>query len=256
MLGAKPMFAQECFEGNFIGGDWNMRFDLTGKFPDDRRAFNKTYNPVYMARNPGKSKVTASLGNGMLYTICKGINIGDIILCPTGEGAYHVGEVTSEYYYVPDVDLPHRRTVQWYLKTIDRAEMSEGLKTQPARSGPSATSPSMRTRSRVCSRATRRRNWISTDELVEDPSVFAMEMHLEDFLVQNWAHTALGHDYDIVEDEGELVGKQYPTDTGPIDILAVAKDKSHFWWSSSSAGGRAMRSSARSSATWVMSRKT
>ena len=44
----------------------------------------------------------------------------------------------------------------------------------------------------------------------------------EDFLVQNWSQTELGKMYDIYEEEGELVGQQYPTDTGPLDILAVA----------------------------------
>lgn len=66
---------------------------------------------------------------------------------------------------------------------------------------------------------------ISTDETVEDPTAFAMEKHLEDFLVQNWAQTDLGKNYDIFELDGEQVGQQYPSDTGPIDILAVSKDK-------------------------------
>ena len=66
---------------------------------------------------------------------------------------------------------------------------------------------------------------IATDESVEDPSVFALEKHLEDFLVQNWKQTELGKNYDIYEEEGELVGQQYPSDTGPIDILAISKDK-------------------------------
>jgi len=66
---------------------------------------------------------------------------------------------------------------------------------------------------------------VSTDETVEDPSTFALEKHLEDFLVQNWNQTELGRKYDIYQEEGELVGQQYPSDTGPIDILAVSKDK-------------------------------
>jgi restriction system protein len=55
--------------------------------------------------------------------------------------------------------------------------------------------------------------------------VFALEKHLEDFLVQNWKQTELGKHYEIFEEEGELVGQQYPSDTGPIDILAISKDK-------------------------------
>ena len=66
---------------------------------------------------------------------------------------------------------------------------------------------------------------IATDETIESPSEFALEKHLEDFLVQNWKSTALGKQYDIYQQEGELVGQQYPTDTGPIDILAIKKDK-------------------------------
>lgn len=55
--------------------------------------------------------------------------------------------------------------------------------------------------------------------------MFALEKHLEEFLVQNWHQTELGIKYNIYEEEGELVGQQYPTDTGPIDILAISKDK-------------------------------
>jgi restriction system protein len=66
---------------------------------------------------------------------------------------------------------------------------------------------------------------ISTDETVEDPSAFALEEHLEDFLVKNWAQTELGKEFDIYEEDGEKTGKQYLTDTGPMDILAISKDK-------------------------------
>ena len=66
---------------------------------------------------------------------------------------------------------------------------------------------------------------VSTDPSVEDASAFALEKHLEDFLVENWSQTELGKEFDIFEEEGERVGQQYPTDTGPLDILAVSKDK-------------------------------
>jgi restriction system protein len=61
---------------------------------------------------------------------------------------------------------------------------------------------------------------------VESPMSFVLEKHLEDFLVSNWANTELGKSYDILTDEGIVVGQQYQTDTGPIDILAVSKDGS------------------------------
>src|SRR5690606_27654653 len=46
-----------------------------------------------------------------------------------------------------------------------------------------------------------------------------------DFLVKNWKYTELGKQYDIYMEDGEIVGQQYPSDTGPIDILAISKDK-------------------------------
>jgi restriction system protein len=64
-----------------------------------------------------------------------------------------------------------------------------------------------------------------TDPEVQDPVNFALEKHLEDFLVANWAQTELGRDFEVYTDNGERVGQQYPTDTGPMDVLAVSKDK-------------------------------
>jgi len=58
---------------------------------------------------------------------------------------------------------------------------------------------------------------------VEEPSVFVLEKYLEEFLVSNWASTALGKNYDIYKDENGT-GQQYQTGSGRIDILAVSKD--------------------------------
>jgi len=68
----------------------------------------------------------------------------------------------------------------------------------------------------------------SKDETVEDPSAFALEKHLEDFLIYNWNQTELAKKYDLVTDEGVLVAQQYASDTGPIDILAISKDKREY----------------------------
>lgn len=66
---------------------------------------------------------------GALWTIAKGIRIGDVILSPDGSGRYHVAELTGEYYYTPDDGaLPHRRPVMWSNIFIDRADMSEALR--------------------------------------------------------------------------------------------------------------------------------
>jgi len=66
---------------------------------------------------------------------------------------------------------------------------------------------------------------VATDADVEDPSVFGLEKHLEEFLIANWGSTLLGRNYDIYQVDGEMVGQQFPSDTGPMDILAISKDQ-------------------------------
>ena len=225
MLGKKSMYAKECYEGQWFGGGWGIDEDLTGKLPDEWRAFNKAYIPVYLEKNPGNSRVQAGLACGMLFTICKDIKSGDIVFCPNGEGAYWVGEVVGGYYYAPGQVLPHRRKVKWYSELVDRSVMSQALQ---------RSTGSIGTVCNISKHADEINSLIAGHELpkivtndpeIEDPAVFAMEKHLEDFLVQNWAQSELGKQYDIYTEEGELVGQQYPSDTGPMDVLAISKDK-------------------------------
>lgn len=225
MLGRGSVYAQECFAGNFIGADFEIPQDLTHKLPEEWRAFNKEFVPIFLSGHPGKSKVAAGLACGALWTIAKGIRKGDIVLCPDGESHYHVGEVIGDYYYQSGGVLPHRRQVHWFDQTIDRADMSETLK---GSAGSAGTVSSLTIHSeeieRLIGRVTAPK-LLSTDETVENASEFAMEKHLEDFLIQNWRQTEMGRDYEIYQEDGEIVGQQYPTDTGPIDILAIGKDR-------------------------------
>ena len=69
---------------------------------------------------------------------------------------------------------------------------------------------------------------VSNDKTIEDPTEFALEKHLEDFLVKNWKNTTLGKEYDIYELDGLSVGQQFQSDTGPLDILAISKDRNTF----------------------------
>lgn len=57
---------------------------------------------------------------------------------------------------------------------------------------------------------------------------FAMEKHLEDFLVRNWESTELGKKYDLIEENGELVSSQYSTDVGKIDLLVKDKETKRY----------------------------
>ncbi len=225
MLGKKSSYAAQGFSEGFIGADFSIGEDLSNKLPDAWREFNKRYIPVYQASHPAKSKIAAGLACGFLWTIAKGISKGDIVLSPDGTGVYHVGEVTGDYFYAPGQILPHRRPVQWLGQTIDRTAMSDTLKNSAGSIGTVCELSGHREEIEklIAGRATT--TIVSTDPSVEDPATFALEKHLEDFLVQNWAQTELGKEYDIYEEDGEMVGQQYPTDTGPVDILAISKDK-------------------------------
>ena len=223
MLGKGSMYAAESKAGGYICGGFIHDIDLSGKLPENWRDFNKEFIPKFLKRNPDKTKVSAGLSCGYMWTIAKGIQIGDIVLSPDGTGTYMVGEVIGDYYFEKSGDLPHRRKVNWF-GAIDRSAMSQALQNS---TGSIGTVANITKHIEELSKLIDNPHVVITtsDETVEDPATFALEQHLEEFLVQNWKHAGLGDKYDIYQEEGELIGQQYPTDTGPIDILAISKDK-------------------------------
>jgi restriction system protein len=225
MLGAKSAHIDECLKGNFIGADFDIKQDLSKHLFENWRDFNKMFIPIWLDNHPGKSKVSAGLACGALWTVAKGLKRGDIIISPDGTGKYHIAEVLDEYSYHPGQILPHRRTVRWYDQTIERAEMSDALRNSTGSIGTTSEITNYATELEELIGGKKPSVIVSTDETIEDPTVFALEKHLEDFLVANWKQTELGKNYDIYEEGGDLIGKQYPTDTGFIDILAISKDK-------------------------------
>ena len=227
MLGKGSRHAAACFAGGFIGTDFEINQDLTGKLPDNWRPFNQVFIPIFLTVRPDKTKIGAGLACGALWVVSKGILKEDVVLCPDGTGRYRIGVVTGDYTYAPGGILPHRRAVRWLDKVIDRADMSEGLRNSSGSVG-TVSNLSRAGYSEEIEKligAVPSPQILSTDETVEDVSAFALEKHLEDFLVENWSQTELGRDYDIYAEDGEPVGQQYQTDTGPLDILAVSKDK-------------------------------
>jgi restriction system protein len=224
MLGEKSMYAEECITANCIAAGFIHDQNLKGKLPDQWRTFNKQFIPVFLAAHPEKTKIGAGLACGALWTVSKGIQNGDIVLCPDGTGRYRVGEVKGDYYYEPGRPLCHRRPVIWLSVAIDRAAMSEALRNSTGSIGTVSNITQHSAEIEKLIGGVSAPKLISTDAMVEDPSSFALEEHLEDFLVKNWANTEFGKDYDIYEEDGEKA-QQYQTDTGPLDILAISKDK-------------------------------
>ncbi len=225
ILGRKHTHFEECYKNNYIGVSFGIDKDLSNDLPENWRDFNKKYIPLYLEKNPDKSKVTAGLACGAIHTVSKSINIGDHVICPDGSGKYYVGVVKSEYVYKPDRPLFHCREVEWLRTSINRSDMSQELQNSTGSIG---------TISNITKYSNELQNFISDnnqndvltsiDKNIEDPSMFALERHLEDFLIANWKQTEIAQNYDIYEDD-ELFGQQFPTDTGPIDILAISKDK-------------------------------
>jgi restriction system protein len=225
MLGPKSVYAEECFSGGFIGTDFGINQDLTNHLPEELRAFNKEFVPIYLETHPDKTKIGAGLACGALWTVSKGIKKGDIILSPDGSGTYHVAEVSGDYTYEPGKILFHRRPVKWLTSGVERSAMSEALQHSTGSIGTVSDITRYRDELEHLLGGVSAPKLISTDETVEDPHAFALEEHLQEFLVKNWAHTDLGKEFDIYQEDGEKVGEHYPTDTGPLDILAISKDK-------------------------------
>ena len=128
MLGRKSVHAEACFAGGFVGTDFGIHRDLTGRLPDEWRDFNREFIPVFLEDKPDKTKIAAGLACGAVHTVSKGMAHGDIVLCPDGKGQYHVGEITGDYAYAEGEVLQHRRPVQWSDRTISRTDMSDSLR--------------------------------------------------------------------------------------------------------------------------------
>ncbi|MBF2754724.1 MAG: DUF91 domain-containing protein [Gammaproteobacteria bacterium AqS3] len=230
ILGAKNSLVREGLDGGYIGGGWNMDRDLSEQPAESWKGFMRKFKPVYLERNPGSSKVAAGMDCSALYSIVYAMQEGDIVLLRSGPTEYTRGEITGGYQYCPGEALMHRRSVTWLRDSVQRDDIPEHLHRflysgahvvqLPDPEGEMDALVEGRARPVVS---------VSGDETVENPGEFAMEAHLEEFLIKNWSACELGERYDILtDDDGALIGQQFPTDTGPIDILARSRDRSEW----------------------------
>jgi restriction system protein len=210
---------------SWVGTGWLENLDLTGRFHDNWKDFNKEFIPIAMAEYGMTSKVSAGLACGQTWTLCFGLSRNDVILSPNGHGQYQIGRITGEYYFQASGPLPHRRSVDWVSGLIDKSVLSDGLRKSLATQGTVTRLDEHAQEIEGLLGRTNRPELIVSDPAVENASSFALEKHLEEFLVANWANTELAKKYDIFEEAGVLIGQQYSTDTGNLDILAISKDK-------------------------------
>ena len=129
MLGKGHKHAKECHEGAFFGiyndGFWD---DLSKKGLhelEDQDAFIEKFADLFKKHHPKKDKNKACK---TVWTICKGIKQGDIVLCPNKKRKYWIGKVISNYSFKPNSCLPQQRKVTWLPNPIARDAMSPELK--------------------------------------------------------------------------------------------------------------------------------
>ena len=127
MLGEHGMFLNDCLEHNYIGIGVLKDMDFTKVQHNDESAWRIAQVVNFVNSHPDKSSGTARNLIGFLWTVCYGLKIGDVVLASNGEGGYHIGEITGDYYYTPGSELPHRRAVRWMDKIIARRSMSQQL---------------------------------------------------------------------------------------------------------------------------------
>jgi restriction system protein len=227
-LGSGAEHLDECVSSGFIGVDYAFNESLAPYLEDTWAESRGKIKPIYLASNPGKSPVGAGLSCGTLWTLGKGMQRGDIVVCPDGKGNYFSGEIAGEYKYVEGATLPHQRDVVWHKSTFLKSEMTGDLKVAAGKPLTVIEISKYSSEIDLLLGNSSGQTLFSIDETVEDPSAFALEKHLEDFLVFNWPQTELAKKYDLVTDDGVIVAQQYQSDTGPIDILAISKDKREF----------------------------
>ena len=172
---------------------------------------------------PSKPVATRSLYTNMIWSFMREIQPGDMVLARRGRKVLAgVGKVTRSGYYAPglnpvvgtaprlhpnfiDVDwLPAPRDVVFEdivfpmhsLMEIDEAQYQAFAAAEPTSSVAD-----------------------SDPILPEGPAHFALEKHLEEFIVTNFK-SIFGSTLEVFADEEGAHGQQYPTDIGVIDILA------------------------------------
>ena len=127
MLGEHGMYIKKCLEHNYIGANFLKDVDLNETPFSKEEVWRQQMIKKYLELHPDKSVQTARNCIGFLWTVCFGLKIGDIVLASNGNGGYHVGEITGNYFYQSGEELSHRRTVTWKNIVIPRRAMSQKL---------------------------------------------------------------------------------------------------------------------------------
>lgn len=119
--------AAECVSAGYVGVDTAIRKGIRNYLSGGRDDFIQRILPEYMENRPKKTEEGAKRTLRGLWHLAKDMESGDIVLSPSGNGFYYVGEISGSYYYDKEREFFHCRPVKWSDKQILRADMSEPL---------------------------------------------------------------------------------------------------------------------------------
>lgn len=224
-LGKGNEYAETCHKRRIIAVGWReLDLDLSQYANLDQRTFTKDIGDMLSKVMHDKTEKYLSGSARQLYKFAMLIKPGDVVICPANsEGLKYIGIVRGEYAYAdPDADLPyrHRRSVEWVAE-VDKSAFSEGLRNS---SGAILTVFNVSKFGEEIEGLMGKSGAATPEGEVEDLKEFGMESHLEDFIVENWDKLEAFEGYDVYEEDGEVVGQQYNTNIGRIDILAHSKN--------------------------------
>lgn len=225
--GPGAQYAAEMLEQGFIGVDFIGDIDLTAEVQDGEPTLRRTVMDLYEQQNPTKSKIAAGLAAGNTVVLATVIDQDAVVIVPKQDRSFAFGRVVGPYEFHPGTPLPHRRPVEWRGSFL-RGDMSEALMKASNATvtvftlTPHAAELLDLTAGQLPGELQEN---LAAEAEVQEELAFRLEKQLEDFLVDNWARTPLGREYDIYEEDGQPAGRQYRTDTGPMDILAISKDR-------------------------------
>lgn len=127
MLGEHGKYLNDCLEGEFIGINFMPDVDLSQLSGIEESKWRAQMIDAFLSIYPDKSVGAARTSVGFMWTVCRGLKEGDVVLASNGQGAYNIGQIAGEYYYAPGEVLPHRRRVVWLDKVLNRKDMSKAL---------------------------------------------------------------------------------------------------------------------------------
>lgn len=221
-LGSQNKHTATCRSDGYIGVHYGVVVDISDKLTDNVSEFNESFRPIYQAIFPDKSRMAASTIGGIMCRLACVMKEGDLVISPTLSGDFLVGEITGAYRYVEDAPLIHQRPVRWLDQTFTTDDVSEALLISLNSRGTIINLNDYH--AEIIALLSGQSQQVSHDEQEHPVYSFALENHLEEFLVRNWSQTEFGRDYTIFEENGEL-GQQIRTDTGFIDLLAISHDR-------------------------------